>query len=135
MWIECVDGLVFSKSLIIMSSCAYNCQWGARSPPFPTCTTQAQPGYLLLALLLTIRWRARSPPFPTTYPRKKRPTLADEALHLEAMCSRGYRKRQSLFCGYGSRRSSSVCSLLLQDIKSPYVFSNFNGDLTTTETA
>ena len=66
-----------------------------------------------------------------SYTRKK----GVRALYLEARCFRGYRKSLRLFCGYSSRRSSGVSSLLLQDLKSPYVFLNFNGDFTTIETA
>ena len=41
----------------------------------------------------------------------------------------------AIFCGYSSRRFSSVSLLLLQGPRSPYVFLNFNGDFTTIETA
>ena len=67
----------------------------------------------------------------STYTRKK----GVRALYLEARTSRRHRKSLRLFCGHNSRRLSSVSSLLLQDLKSPYVFLNFNGDFTTTETA
>ena len=65
------------------------------------------------------------------YTRKK----GVRALYFEARCSRGYRKNRRLFCGYSSRRFSGVSSRLLQDLKSPYDFLNFNGDFTTIETA
>jgi hypothetical protein len=59
----------------------------------------------------------------SSYIRKK----GFEALYLEAMCPRRHRKRQSLFCGHGLRRFSSVSSLLLYGLESPYVILNFNG--------
>ena len=57
-----------------------------------------------------------------------------QALYLEARCPPGHRKLLHISCEYSSRRSSSVSSLLLQDLHSPY-FLKFNGDFTTTETA
>jgi hypothetical protein len=67
----------------------------------------------------------------SSYPRQK----GVRAACPEARWPRGYRKRLRLFCGYSSRRFSSVSSLLLQGLKSPYDFLNFNGDFTTIETA
>ena len=64
------------------------------------------------------------------YPQK----CVGSSYTLERTC-RGYRKSLRLFCGYSSRRFSSVSSLLLQELKSPYDFLNFNGDFTTIETA
>jgi hypothetical protein len=46
--------------------------------------------------------------------------------YLEARTSRRHRTSVRLFCGHSSRRFSSVSSLLLKDLKSPYVFLNFN---------
>ena len=104
---------------------------------FSTCSIVCNQKIILSIRFSGSEWRSsvRTPSetleSASSYTRKK----GVRAIHLEARCFRGYRKSLRLFCGYSSRRFSSVSSLLLHGLKSPYDFLNFNGDFTTIETA